>query len=119
MEVSFAADRFSLTLPVRPPTVSLLLLGQARAALQSREDPAGSHPLLTVDAAMPLIVYEAILSDRRNLAQVRAARRAIEAVGGWVQSEPPTKEGLVVVILALPKGYAPKQFVPGLPFYPV
>ena len=68
---------------------------------------------------MPLIVYEAILSDPRNLAQVQAARRAIEAVGGWVQREPPTKEGLVVVILALPKGYAPKQFIPGLPFYPV
>lgn len=102
--------------------VSLLPLGKARAsrtALWSHEDPAGSHPLLRVDAAMPLIVYEAILSDPRNLAQVQAARHPIEAVGGWVQREPPTKDGLVVVILALPKSYTPKQFVPGLPFYPV
>jgi hypothetical protein len=68
---------------------------------------------------MKLIVYEAVLSDPRNLAQVQAVRRAIEAVGGQVHLEPPTRVGMVIVVLSLPAGYTPQQFVPNLPFYPV
>ncbi len=67
---------------------------------------------------MRLIAYEAILSDPRNLAQVQSARRAVEAVGGRLLIEPPTKAGMSVVTLYLPEGYVPKQFLPGLPFYP-
>ncbi len=67
---------------------------------------------------MRLIAYEAILADPRHLAQVQSARQAVEAVGGRLLIEPPTKAGMRVVTLHLPEGYAPKQFLPGLPFYP-
>jgi hypothetical protein len=68
---------------------------------------------------MKLLVYEAILSNPRNIAQVQAARRAIEDAGGRVIIAPPTKAGMVLVTLRLPEPYAPQYFLPGLPFYPV
>ena len=68
---------------------------------------------------MPLIAYQALLSNPENLAQVRAARREIEQVGGKVSIAAPNKSGLTLVIIELPQGYAPNQFVPGVPFYPV
>ena len=68
---------------------------------------------------MKLVAYEATLSNPRSVAQVQAARQAIEAVGGRVIIEPPTKAGMVIVALYLPIGYVPKQFCPNLPFYPV
>jgi hypothetical protein len=66
-----------------------------------------------------MVEYEAILSRPGNIAQVRAVRRSIEAVGGQVVISSPTKTGLVRVTLRLPAGYTPAQFLPGLPFYPV
>lgn len=64
-------------------------------------------------------MYQAMLSNPANVARVRAAQRAIEQVGGKVNITSPTKVGMVVVLLALPEGYVPGQFLPGLPFYPV
>lgn len=66
-----------------------------------------------------MVEYEALISRPDNLAQVRAARRAIEAVGGQLSIAPPTRTGLVRVTLRLSHGYQPAQFLPGLPFYPV
>lgn len=66
-----------------------------------------------------MIAYQAMLSNPSNVARVRAAQRGIEQVGGQVNISPPTKVGMVVVILYLPAGYAPDEFLPGLPFYPV
>lgn len=66
---------------------------------------------------MPVRVYEAILSHAANIAQVRAARSAIERVGGRVKIESPTPRGMVLVTLILPDGYTPQDFLPGLPFY--
>ncbi len=68
---------------------------------------------------MRLIAYQALLSNPENLARVRAAKREIERVKGTVSIAAPNKAGLTLVILELPEGYAPDQFVPGLPFYPV
>jgi hypothetical protein len=65
-----------------------------------------------------MVEYEAMFSRPSNLAQVRAVRRAIEAVGGQMIVSPPTKTGLVRVLLRLPMGYTPAQFLPGMPFYP-
>jgi hypothetical protein len=63
--------------------------------------------------------YEAALSRAENIAQVRAAIRAIERVGGRVSIGPPAPTGVVVVEITLPEPYTPDAFVPGLPFYPV
>lgn len=68
---------------------------------------------------MNVIVYQAMLSNPTNVARVRAAARAIESIGGKVAIAPPTKVGMVLVMLHLPPGYMPDQFLPGLPFYPV
>lgn len=68
---------------------------------------------------MRLIAYQALLSNPENVARVQAARREVERVGGRVSLAPPTKAGMVAVILELPEGYRPEQFVPGLPFYPM
>lgn len=68
---------------------------------------------------MKLLAYEAILSQPQSLAQVRQARRFIEAVGGRVHLAPPTKAGMVLVTLLLPEGYSPQHYLPTLPFYPV
>lgn len=68
---------------------------------------------------MRLITYQALLSNPDNLARVQAARRAIERAGGRVTIAPPTKTGMVAVILELPEGQRPDDLVPGIPFYPV
>lgn len=68
---------------------------------------------------MRTVAYQAMLSNPANVARVRAAQRAIEQAGGKVTIAPPTKVGMVVVLLHLPEGYTPDQFVPGLPFYPI
>ncbi len=68
---------------------------------------------------MRMVEYEALLSHPDSLAQVHAARRAIEAVGGQIIIAPPTKTGLVRVTLRLPENYTPAQFLLGLPFYPI
>jgi hypothetical protein len=66
---------------------------------------------------MPVRAYEAMLSQSNSLAQVQRAKRAIERVGGSVKLGPPTASGMVLVTLILPDQYAPKDFLPGLPFY--
>lgn len=68
---------------------------------------------------MNVMVYQAMLSNPANVARVRAATRAIESIGGRVALAPPTKVGMVLVMLYLPPGYTPDQILPGLPFYPV
>lgn len=68
---------------------------------------------------MRLVVYQAMLSNPNNVARVRAVQRAIEQIGGKVTISPPTKVGMVVVLLSLPEGYTPDQFIPNLPFYPM
>lgn len=68
---------------------------------------------------MRMVVYQAMLSNPANVARVRGVQRTIEQVGGKVNFAPPTKVGMVVVLLTLPEGYTPDQFLPGLPFYPV
>jgi len=68
---------------------------------------------------MRLIAYQALLSNPENLARVRAAKREIERAGGKVSIAAPNAVGLTLVVLELPEGYAPDQFVAGLPFYPV
>jgi hypothetical protein len=66
-----------------------------------------------------MVVYQAMLSNPANVARVRAAQPHIEQVGGKVNIAAPTKVGMVVIVLYLPEGYTPDQFIPGLPFYPV
>jgi hypothetical protein len=66
-----------------------------------------------------MVAYQAILGNPTNVARVQAARSAIDQVGGRVQIAPPTKDGMTLVVLTLPEGYAPERFLPGLPFYPV
>lgn len=68
---------------------------------------------------MNIITYQAMLSNPANVARIRAVARAIESVGGKVTIAPPTKVGMVLVMLYLPPEYTPEQFLPGLPFYPV
>lgn len=68
---------------------------------------------------MRMVAYQAMLSNPNNVGRVRAVQRAIEQIGGKVSISPPTKVGMVVVVLSLPEGYSPDQFVPGLPFYPI
>jgi hypothetical protein len=68
---------------------------------------------------MQLRAYQALLSNPQNVARVQALTRDIEQVGGRVSVAPPTKVGMVLVILELPEGYTPDQFFPGMPFYPM
>ena len=63
--------------------------------------------------------YEAALSRPDNLAQVKAATRLIERIGGTVQIAAPTPTGITLVVLTLPETYRPEDVLPGLPFYPV
>ena len=63
--------------------------------------------------------YEAALSRPDNVAQVKAAIRLIEHIGGTVQIDPPTATGITLVVLTLPETYRPEDLLPGLPFYPV
>lgn len=68
---------------------------------------------------MRMVAYQAVLSNPNNLARVQAARREIERANGRVSIAAPNMAGLTLVVLELPEGYTPDQFVPGLPFYPV
>ena len=68
---------------------------------------------------MKLIQYQALLANPQNVAKVRARTQAIERIGGQVAIAPPTRVGMVLVILELPVGYSPEQFFPDIPFYPV
>jgi hypothetical protein len=68
---------------------------------------------------MKLVAYQALLSNPDNLARVRTVQRAIEQAGGSVTFAPPTKTGMVAVIIELPEDLRPEHFVPGVPFYPI
>jgi hypothetical protein len=68
---------------------------------------------------MKLIAYQALLSDPQSVAGVRSRKKEVERVGGRVSMAPPTRVGMVLVILELPEGYLPDQFFPGMPFYPM
>ncbi|HEX5548896.1 MAG TPA: hypothetical protein VFX24_15930 [Ktedonobacterales bacterium] len=68
---------------------------------------------------MPVKVYEAMLAHPASVARVVAARPAIVRAGGSVKLAPPTASGMVLVTLILPDQYIPREFLPGLPFYPV
>lgn len=63
--------------------------------------------------------YEAALSRPDNLAQVKAATRLIEHVGGTVQIAAPTATGMTLVVLTLPEAYRPEDILPGLPFFSI
>lgn len=67
---------------------------------------------------MKLRTYEAALSRTDNLAQVKAATRLIERIGGKVQIAPPSANGVTLVVLILPETHRPEDFLPGLPFFP-
>lgn len=68
---------------------------------------------------MKLIQYQALIANPQNVAQVRSRKYEVERVGGRLEMAPPTKVGMVLVILALPAGYFPEQFFPDIPFYPL
>jgi hypothetical protein len=68
---------------------------------------------------MKLIQYQALLGNPRNVASVRARIRDVEHVGGHVEIAPPTRVGMVLVMIELPEGYIPEQFFPNIPFYPI
>lgn len=61
--------------------------------------------------------YEATLSRKENLTQVKAATRLIERLGGKVQIAAPTANGMTLVVLTLPETHRPEDILPGLPFY--
>lgn len=65
---------------------------------------------------MPMQTYEALLAQPQHVAQVKAARRAIERIGGTVQMLPAQQTGMTLVVLTLPVSYQPSAFFPGLPF---
>lgn len=66
-----------------------------------------------------MVAYQALLSNRDNPARMQAAKGEIERAKGRVSIGAPNTAGLTLVVLELPEGYTPDQFVPGLPFYPV
>lgn len=68
---------------------------------------------------MRLITYQALLSNPQNVARVQAAKGEIERLGGRVNIAPPSKVGMVLIIIELPDVYTPDQFFPGIPFYPL
>jgi hypothetical protein len=67
---------------------------------------------------MRLITYQALLSNPQNVARVQAAKGEIERAGGRISVAPPSKVGMVLVVIELPEAYRPDQFFPGMPFYP-
>lgn len=82
----------------------------------------GSRPQLVGEEACAhshMRTYEAALSRKDNLAQVQAAIRVIERIGGTVQIAASTPTGVTLVVLMLPEIYRPEDVLPGLPFYPV
>ncbi len=66
---------------------------------------------------MKLIQYQALIASPQNVVDVRARKPHVERIGGRVAIAPPTKVGMVLVVLELPPGYAPEQFFPDIPFY--
>jgi hypothetical protein len=61
--------------------------------------------------------YHALLSRPESLARVQSAHRAIERAGGFIEIRNTTTAGLMLVVLRLPPGRTPDQFIAGLPFY--
>ena len=48
---------------------------------------------------MKLIAYQALLSNPENLARIQDARREIERRSGRVTFAPPTKTGMIAVVI--------------------
>jgi hypothetical protein len=68
---------------------------------------------------MKLVTYQALIANPASVALIRAAQRDIERAGGRVHIAPPTKVGMVLIILELPEHLMPDQLFPGVPFYPL
>lgn len=68
---------------------------------------------------MPMQTYEAVLSNAQHLARVRAAKSAIERVGGTGEFMSAAQPGMTLVVITLPSAYLLNAFLPGLPFYVV
>lgn len=68
---------------------------------------------------MQMQTYEALLSQAQHIARVRAAKSAIEHVGGTVEFLPAAQPGMTLVVITLPRAYLLDAFLPGLPFYVV
>ena len=66
---------------------------------------------------MKLIQYQALIASQSNVTLVRARKPDTERLGGRVAIAPPTKVGMVLVVLELPPDYTPEQFFPDIPFY--
>lgn len=66
---------------------------------------------------MKLIQYQALIASPQNVANVRARKLHVERVGGRLAIAPPTRVGMVLVVLELPPDYTPEQFFPEIPFY--
>ncbi|HEY7342230.1 MAG TPA: hypothetical protein VH591_15240 [Ktedonobacterales bacterium] len=66
---------------------------------------------------MKLFQYQALIASPQNVANVRARKHEIERVGGRIAIAPPTRVGMVLVVLELPPDYTPEQFFPDIPFY--
>lgn len=66
---------------------------------------------------MKLIQYQALIASPQNVANVRARKLHVERVGGRLAIAPPTRVGMVLVVLELPPDYTPEQFFPDIPFY--
>lgn len=63
------------------------------------------------------MVYEALLIQSDSLGRIQAMRQQIEQVGGALRIE---RAGTAVLVtLTLPVQYAPEQFFPDMPFFPV
>ena len=66
---------------------------------------------------MKLNQYQALIASPQNVANVRARKHEVERVGGRLAIAPPTRVGMVLVVLELPPDYTPEQFFPDIPFY--
>jgi len=66
---------------------------------------------------MKLIQYQALIASPQNVANVRARIHHVERVGGRIAIAPPTRVGMVLVVLELPSDYAPELFFPDIPSY--
>jgi hypothetical protein len=66
---------------------------------------------------MKLTQYQALIASPQNVANVQARKHHVERVGGRIAIAPPTRVGMVLVVLELPPDYTPEQFFPDIPFY--
>ncbi len=73
----------------------------------------------SANVGMGLVPYQALLGNPQNVARVRAARPAVESVGGRLTLASPAKTGMVAALIELPPGFHPEQFCPGIPYYPI